>query len=393
MSLNLEAADEISRQLRLRDMGGLIVIDFIDMLNNRNQREVENKLREQLKMDRARVQIGRISRFGLLEMSRQRLRPSLGESSHIPCPRCEGQGTIRGTESLSLSVLRIIEEEALKDLTAKVIIQLPVDAATFLLNEKRSALHEIEHRLDVEVILIPNPSLETPQYQIQRVRISEAEAKEAGMASYKLTSDTEEVTAEIIAEKPAQKTQEPALKQIIHKQPVPVTQGASTKSKGLISRLFGSLFGIASEDETRDSIKKESPKNKKKGRQRQRSYDRTKSQSARTNKSGGRKPGSRRRNAPGEKQRNRQGSRASKNISENNSRQSSQGNSNVRNNSVKPAGIQDKPEDAKPQNAENTEMVKHKMEDKPAATGDNMNYSANGDIGESYKATDITEKN
>jgi ribonuclease E len=134
---NLEAADEVARQLRLRDLGGLIVIDFIDMMSNRNQREVENRLREALKIDRARVQVGKISRFGLLEMSRQRLRPSLGESSHLPCPRCSGQGTIRGVESLALSILRIIEEEAIKEMTGKVIAKLPVETATFLLNEKR----------------------------------------------------------------------------------------------------------------------------------------------------------------------------------------------------------------------------------------------------------------
>ena len=139
---NKEAAEEIGRQLRLRDIGGLIVIDFIDMLNTRNQREVENAMRDSLRMDRARVQVGRISRFGLLEMSRQRLRPSLGESSHTPCPRCDGQGTIRDVESLSLSVLRIIEEEAMKDMTAKVIVRVPVDAATFLLNEKRQPISE-----------------------------------------------------------------------------------------------------------------------------------------------------------------------------------------------------------------------------------------------------------
>lgn len=159
---NLEAAEEIGRQLRLRDIGGLIVIDFIDMLNTRNQREVENAMRESLKMDRARVQVGRISRFGLLEMSRQRLRPSLGESSQIPCPRCDGQGTIRDVESLALSILRIIEEEAMKDMTAKVVVRVPVDAATFLLNEKRQPISEIQHRLDVEILVIPDSLMVTP---------------------------------------------------------------------------------------------------------------------------------------------------------------------------------------------------------------------------------------
>ena len=168
---NKEAAEEIGRQLRLRDIGGLIVIDFIDMLNTRNQREVENAMRDSLRMDRARVQVGRISRFGLLEMSRQRLRPSLGESSHTPCPRCDGQGTIRDVESLSLSVLRIIEEEAMKDMTAKVIVRVPVDAATFLLNEKRQPISEVQHRLDVDILVIPEPSMVTPQYSVQRLSL------------------------------------------------------------------------------------------------------------------------------------------------------------------------------------------------------------------------------
>ena len=170
---NLEAADEIARQLRLRDLGGLIVIDFIDMGPNRNQREVENRVREAVKQDRARVQLGRISRFGLLEMSRQRLRSSLGESALEVCSRCSGQGTVRSVESLALSVLRIIEEEAMKDKTGKVVAQLPVDVATFLLNEKRGILETIETRNGIGIILIPNQRLESPHYELQRVRTDE----------------------------------------------------------------------------------------------------------------------------------------------------------------------------------------------------------------------------
>ncbi len=173
LKTNVEAAEEIARQLRLRDLGGLIVIDFIDMGPNRNQREVENRLREAVKQDRARVQVGRISRFGLLEMSRQRLRSSLGESSLELCSRCSGQGTVRSVESLALSVLRIIEEEAMKDKTGKVVAQLPVDVATFLLNEKRGILDTIETRNGIDVILIPNRNLETPHYELQRVRTDE----------------------------------------------------------------------------------------------------------------------------------------------------------------------------------------------------------------------------
>ncbi|MEX0386233.1 ribonuclease E [Spiribacter onubensis] len=186
LKTNVEAADEIARQLRLRDLGGLIVIDFIDMGPNRNQREVENRLREAVKQDRARVQVGRISRFGLLEMSRQRLRSSLGESSLELCSRCSGQGTVRSVESLALSVLRIIEEEAMKDKTGKVVAQLPVDVATFLLNEKRGILDTIETRNGIDVILIPNRNLETPHYELQRVRTDEE--TEAG-TSYQMAGE------------------------------------------------------------------------------------------------------------------------------------------------------------------------------------------------------------
>lgn len=238
---NLEAADEIARQLRLRDLGGLFVIDFIDMTNNRNQREVESRLRDGLKVDRARVQTGRISRFGLLEMSRQRLRPSLGESSHIPCPRCDGQGTIRGINSLSLSVLRIIQEEAMKELTAKVVAQLPVEAATFLLNEKRQAIREIEQRLDVEIIISPNPMMETPQYLVQRINLSESSSDSSRKESYKF-AETKQDNASQPASSDSRKTPEkPALTQIMPDRPAPSTK--HDKEKGLMSRLFGGLFG------------------------------------------------------------------------------------------------------------------------------------------------------
>jgi ribonuclease E len=170
LSTNLEAADEVARQLRLRDIGGLIVIDFIDMTPARNQREVEDRLREALKRDRARVQVGRISRFGLLEMSRQRLRPSLGDSSQMVCPTCNGQGNVRGPESLALSVLRVIEEEAMKDKTSKILARLPLDVATFLLNEKRENVHEVEQRCNVQVILVPIPDMTASAYQVERIR-------------------------------------------------------------------------------------------------------------------------------------------------------------------------------------------------------------------------------
>jgi len=243
LNTNLEAADEVARQLRLRDLGGLVVIDFIDMMNTRNQREVENRIKEALKIDRARVQIGRISRFGLLEMSRQRLRPSLDESSHIPCPQCDGQGTIRGTDSLSLAVLRIIEEEAMKDSTAKVIAQLPVEAATFLLNEKRQPIRDIEQRLDVEIVIVPSISMVIPHYRVQRVRLSEAENVEHKKASY-LLSDKEEDTLETRSgtNKP-RPMEKPAVQQVVPDKPIP--SGGNKSISGLFSRFFGSLFGVS----------------------------------------------------------------------------------------------------------------------------------------------------
>lgn len=182
---NLEAAEEIARQLRIRDTGGLVVVDFIDMHSNRNQRAVEERLRDSVRMDRARIQIGKISRFGLLELSRQRLRPSLGESAHVICPRCSGQGNIRSVESLSLSVLRLMEEESMKENTGQVICQLPVPAATFLLNEKRQMLAEVEARCGVGLLIVPNEQLETPHFIIDRKR--EGEVLEGPKArSYRL---------------------------------------------------------------------------------------------------------------------------------------------------------------------------------------------------------------
>ncbi|WP_338064750.1 Rne/Rng family ribonuclease [Thiomicrorhabdus aquaedulcis] len=170
---NMEAACEIARQLRLRDLGGLVVIDFIDMQSNKHQRDVENKMRDAVKSDRARVQIGKISRFGLLEMSRQRLRPSIDESTQIVCPRCKGVGVIRGVESLGLSILRLLEEESMKENTRRVTIQLPVDVATFLLNEKRNQIIKVEDRHNLHVLIVPNEHLETPQYIMDRTRHGE----------------------------------------------------------------------------------------------------------------------------------------------------------------------------------------------------------------------------
>ncbi|MBM3358370.1 MAG: Rne/Rng family ribonuclease, partial [Betaproteobacteria bacterium] len=222
---NLEAADEIARQLRLRDLGGLIVIDFIDMESGRNQREVENRLRDALRYDRARVQTGKISRFGLLELSRQRLRPSLGETAHNPCPRCHGMGHIRGTESTALHILRIIQEDAMKENTASVQAQVPVDVATFLLNEKRVELQLVEARHRVSVTLVPNVHLETPNYTVTRLRHDELNKSEPLPPSYDLVEMPElaqkplGVAAEPIAPRP-----EAAVRGITPQQPAPIPQ-------------------------------------------------------------------------------------------------------------------------------------------------------------------------
>ncbi len=247
LNTNLEAADEIARQLRLRDLGGLIVIDFIDMMVNKNQREVENRMKDSLRVDRARVQVGKISRFGLLEMSRQRLRPSLGESRHLPCPRCEGQGTIRDIESLSLAILRIIEEEAMKDSTAKVIVNLPVSAATFLLNEKRQPIHDLQQRLDVELVIIPSPAMETPHYQVQRIPLSKAKDTQHQQASYTLIAEIENDVKDTGLRTHKTVIEQPAVKQIIPEKPAPAKR-KSEKGAGLISRIIKSLFGSSKVD-------------------------------------------------------------------------------------------------------------------------------------------------
>ncbi|HKX99697.1 MAG TPA: Rne/Rng family ribonuclease [Steroidobacteraceae bacterium] len=183
---NLEAADEIARQLRLRDLGGLIVIDFIDMESKKNQQGVEDRLRDAVRSDRARIQLGRISRFGLMEMSRQRLRPSLGESTHMACPRCSGMGTIRSVESMALAVLRLIGEEVRKERTTRVVAQLPVDVSTFLINEKRDWLHRLESAREIDIVLVPDPNMQTPNYSIRRVRDDEVALPENAVTSYQM---------------------------------------------------------------------------------------------------------------------------------------------------------------------------------------------------------------
>src|ERR1700748_1635530 len=225
---NLEAADEIARQLRIPDIGGLVVIDFIDMESPKNQREVEDRLRDAMKMDRARIQIGRLSRFGLLEMSRQRLRPSLGESSHLVCPRGNGIGNIRSVEWMALSILRLIGEDGRKDRTARVLVQVPVDVATYLINEKRETLRSLEDKTHVDLAIIPNPHMQTPEYTITRLRDDEAELPENKQLSYLMP--TAPVVAEPgtakdkrpPAEAPAVATLLPATAAPLHPTPAPV---------------------------------------------------------------------------------------------------------------------------------------------------------------------------
>ena len=241
---NMEAAEEVARQMRLRDLGGLVVIDFIDMENPKHQRDVENVLRDALKKDRARVQMGKLSRFGLLELSRQRLKPALGESSHVACPRCAGTGVIRGIESTALHVLRIIQEEAMKDNTGEVHAQVPVDVATFLLNEKRAELFAMEERLDVNVVLIPNIHLENPHYEINRIRIDDVE--EDGEPSYKRVVEPEEdESAKPFGSERAKAARpEPAVKGVRHTQPAPTVSEQKSGSwwdtfKAWLKRIFG----------------------------------------------------------------------------------------------------------------------------------------------------------
>jgi ribonuclease E len=220
---NLEAADEIARQLRLRDLGGLIVIDFIDMESAKNQRDVENRLRDALKYDRARVQLGKISRFGLMELSRQRLRPALAESAYIPCPRCHGIGHIRGTESTALHILRIIQEEAMKDNTAQIVAQVPVDVATFLLNEKRADVLTVETRFKVNVLLVPNRHLETPNYSVARLRHDELNQSEPLPASFQMVEQPEDVDPiQARKEEAKEPRQEAVVKGITPAQPAPM---------------------------------------------------------------------------------------------------------------------------------------------------------------------------
>jgi ribonuclease E len=245
LNTNLEAAEEIARQLRLRDLGGLVVIDFIDMGPSRNQREVENRLRDHLKADRARVQVGRISRFGLLEMSRQRLRPALGEAHQEICPRCAGLGHVRGVESLGLAVLRLVEEEATKDKITQLVVQLPVAVATFILNDKRMQIEAIEQRHNVKVVLIPNPHLETPHYDIERIKDGNVRSEN----SHQLMSAPEQETPVVLRDKPVM--EQPAVTGVSPAAPAPVIvrDKEQEQKPSLLKRLLNVLTGKNEQEE------------------------------------------------------------------------------------------------------------------------------------------------
>ncbi len=264
---NLEAAEEVARQLRIRDLGGLIVIDFIDMNANKHQRDVENRLREALEMDRARVQVGRISRFGLLEMSRQRLRSSLGESSQNTCPRCQGHGQIRSVESLALSILRLIEEEAMKDRTGLVMGQVPVDVGTFLLNEKRESITDIEDRHKVDISIIPNPQYLTPRFEVRRVRGDEREETISDRGSHELVEIVEDDSDP--HQERRSRVEKPLVQGVKMTGPAPVSERGPTAPEtaepvpepGFFARIWSSLFPNAApangQEEGQDDGRKE----------------------------------------------------------------------------------------------------------------------------------------
>ncbi|QDL55438.1 Rne/Rng family ribonuclease [Rhodoferax aquaticus] len=234
---NLEAADEVARQMRLRDLGGLIVIDFIDMEESRNRRDVENRLRDALRQDRARVQFGTISKFGLMEMSRQRLRPALSEGASIPCPRCGGSGHIRDTESSALQILRIIQEESLKDNTASVLCQVPVDVASYLLNEKRTEIAKIELKQRINVLMVPNKTLETPNYRLERLKHDDPRLDHIE-ASYKMAEEIEDPTSVTRRSQEPTNKQTPIIKGVLPDAPAPVAvpKPEATKAAALVPR-------------------------------------------------------------------------------------------------------------------------------------------------------------
>ncbi len=282
---NMESANEIARQLRLRDLGGLIVIDFIDMTSRKHQREVEECLRRAMQIDKARVQIGRISRFGLLEMSRQRLRPSLGESSQDTCPRCEGHGTIRSVESLALSILRLVEEEVMKDYTGQIIVQAPTEVINFLHNEKRTVLAEVESRHNVPIVMLANQHLVTPHFEILRVRKSEVTEE----PSYtRVDQPNTETVANERSQANAVVVPAPAVARFVPDRPAPArTARSSEKQPGLFKRMANLLFSHPAEEEPKKPAPRKESTKKTAGK-------RSDQQDRRSSQQGNRKTGKKR---------------------------------------------------------------------------------------------------
>ncbi len=383
LNTNLEAADEIARQLRLRDMGGLVVIDFIDMSSSRNQKDVENRLKGATDNDRARVQIGRISRFGLLEMSRQRLRPSLGETSGIVCPRCEGHGVIRDVKSLSLAILRLMEEESLKDRTAKVRCIVPMTVATFLLNEKRESLNNIEKAQKVQVLVIPNPDMDTPHYEVVRVR-DDDESLVVGEPSYAVKLEETKPEQEAVLERNSAPEQAAISGVIAPPGPAPQPKAKATPTKaepaakaakapagpGIMTRFsqwLGDLF--SSDDSPSNKRQQRAPgtnRRRQGGQQDNRGRNDQRSADGRNNRSSNKPSGNQ--GAP-----NRRGDNKSARSGESdgNGNGNKGGNNNRRRNNRnrKPDGAQDnksKTDNKKPANRNN----KGKADNKPEAKQD-----------------------
>ena len=336
LQTNLEAAEEIARQLRLRDMGGLIVIDFIDMTPAKHQREVEQKMREALEIDRARVQVGKISRFGLLEMSRQRLRPSLGETRSEVCPRCEGQGTIRGIESLALSIMRLIYEESSKEKTGQVRAVVPVAVATFLLNEKRKQLADIEARQEVEVVVVPAPHMETPHFEILRMRDDEAGVEH--VSSYQVAQEYSEREEEIFEAPAAQPPvrEQAAVKAIRPVAPAPVPEKAAEaatpaeQTEGLFRKLGRKIADFFSGEEVigePPAKREQSGSPNRDDRRTQGRQDRRKSRVARDDNRSGNRSGTDRRQAGGRSESGRGDDNRSRNRGANRQRGEDQGRS------------------------------------------------------------------
>ena len=314
---NCEAADEVARQLRLRDLGGLIVIDFIDMESARNQREVENRLRDALRHDRARVQMGKISRFGLLELSRQRLRPALAETSYITCPRCTGTGHIRSTESAALHILRILEEEAMKENTGALHAQVPVDVGTFLLNEKRVDIARIEVRHRINLVIVPNRHLETPAHEIIRLRHDQLNQEGPSLPSYQMAAKPADETyqppsAQTEARPPRQ---EAAVKGITPDQPAPIVEPkpekkAGKEEVGIITRILSFFRGEKKPEETKPETK--GGRSRRERGERGRGRDDERRRGERSNRRDGRSEGREERQGRDEQRKERNEQRQSK---------------------------------------------------------------------------------